>query len=109
MVRIRAHLAGSTDYPAYWEQTKNIMFGQFFPNAEAPKDLGAGTPVSESLVREADVKKAAAMSPQEAARDANNARSPASLAELDREIARTKNPEIKRVLEEYRKSITGGR
>ena len=109
MVRIRAHLAGSTDYPAYWEQTKNIMFGQFFPNAEAPKDLGAGTPISESLAREADMKVYLPMSPAEARRDANNERSPANLAELDKEIARTKNPEIKRVLEDYRKQLTGGR
>ena len=85
------------------------MLGQFFPNAEVPTNLGDGSPVAASLASKSAMEKALVMSPQEAARDANNERSPAMIAELDKEIARTKNPEIKRVLEDYRKSITGGR
>ena len=51
--------------------------------------------------------KAAQLSPKEKERDAARERSASNIAELKAEIARTKDPKTKKVLEDYLKSLGG--
>lgn len=56
---------------------------------------------------EAAAIKAAQLSPAEKARDAAREKSPGNIAELKAEIAKAKDPKIKKVLEDYLKSLGG--
>ena len=56
---------------------------------------------------EAAMTKAAQLSPKEKERDAARERSTSNIAELKTEIARTKDPKTKKVLEDYLKSLGG--
>ena len=66
----------------------------------------APTPV-KPLLTEAAAIKAAQLSPAEKERDAAREKSAGNIAELKAEIAKTKDPKIKKVLEDYLKSLGG--
>lgn len=66
----------------------------------------APTPI-KPIPTEAAMIKAAQLSPKEKERDAARERSASNIAELKAEIARTKDPKTKKVLEDYLKSLGG--
>ena len=66
----------------------------------------APTPI-KPIPTEAAMIKAAQLSPKEKERDVARERSASNIAELKAEIARTKDPKTKKVLEDYLKSLGG--
>ena len=66
----------------------------------------APTPIKPTPT-EAAMIKAAQLSPKEKERDAARERTAGNIAELKAEIARTKDPKTKKVLEDYLKSLGG--
>lgn len=64
----------------------------------------APTPI-KPIPTEAAMIKAAKLSPMEQARDAARERTAGNIAELKAEIARTKDPKNKKILEDYLKSL----
>lgn len=66
----------------------------------------APTPV-KPLLTEAAAIKAAQLSPKEKERDAAREKSASNITELKAEIAKAKDPKIKKVLEDYLKSLGG--
>lgn len=64
------------------------------------------TPI-KPLLTEAAAIKAAQLSPKEKERDAAREQSAGNIAELKAEIAKAKDPKIKKVLEDYLKSLGG--
>ena len=66
----------------------------------------APTPI-KPIPTEAAMIKAAQLSPREKERDAARERTAGNIAELKAEIARTKDPKTKKVLEDYLKSLGG--
>lgn len=99
LIHIAAHMEGSTDYGKYWEKNKHIWLPSMFVAPEAQKDLGK--PDAKANKAEREMAKQVVLTDQEKAADAAFERSDSNLAELRREIARTSNPAIKKVLTDY--------
>jgi len=98
------------------DNVKKAVDGVKMPWEDTWKEKPKATPqqgVTESptpikpLLTEAAAIKAAQLSPAEKARDAAREKSAGNIAELKAEIAKAKDPKIKKVLEDYLKSLGG--
>jgi len=105
LIHIAAHMEGSTDYGKFWEQNKHIWLPSMFVAPEAEK--GLGKPDAKANKAEREMAKQVVLTDQEKAADLAFETSKPNIAELKREIERTSNPAIKKVLTDYLSTLGG--
>lgn len=77
------------------------------PKSTPQQGVTEAPPPIKPIPTEVAMIKAAQLSPKEKERDAARERTAGNIAELKAEIARTKDPKTKKVLEDYLKSLGG--
>lgn len=103
LVRLGAHLEGTTDYVSYWERNKHLILPGW--GYEAPKQKAQPSPAPSSVKRNKDeeqMSRDVLITPEQKAPDANAESPDNNLRELEKELSKTKDPErFKILMQEY--------
>jgi len=100
--------AASKPWEIAKEWARRLLQGEKMPSQPLPTVPSRKPPTEHSTAYPTEVSmKKAMLSPEEAARDKAREYSQANLMELTQEIARTKDPKIKKILKDYQTSLKG--